>query len=150
MGRKEEVVDTHRKGASGIGEARTASCLPVSRGEAISKALIGVGNGCFVEVTADYTVMAGIMIYEGTNAIGLRPTVGGGFAQLAQQGVRAAFYGLAVRLYDGVGVLVFLLRTQLVAFQMIVDEEQAVAAAVYPAGQAVVVSGGVVDVYGVA
>ena len=94
--------------------------------------------------------MTGIAVDKGADAVGLWPPVGGGFAQLAQQNVRAAFYGLAVRLYDGVGVLVFLFRTQLVAFQMVVDDEQAVAAAVYPAGQAVVASGGIVDVYGVA
>ena len=51
---------------------------------------------------------------------------------------------------NGVGVFVFLLWAQLVAFEMVVDEEQAVAQAVYPAGQAVVVAGGIVYVYGVA
>ena len=146
MGRKEEVVDTHRKGASGIGEARTASCLPVSRGEAISKALIGVGNGCFVEVTADYTVMAGIMIYEGANAIGLRPTVGGGFAQLAHEHARTALDGLAVRFDNSVGVLVFFLLAQLVAFQMVVDEEQTITTAVYPTSDAVIAASGVFNV----
>ena len=48
------------------------------------------------------------------------------------------------------GVIVFFLWTQMVAFQVVVDKEKAVAVAVYPAGYAVVVAGGVFDVDGIA
>ena len=62
MGRKKEVIDTHGEGTSGISDARPATYLPVSRGEAIGEALISVGNGCLVKITAYYHGIARIAV----------------------------------------------------------------------------------------
>ena len=116
----------------------------------MGEVLIGIGNGCLVKVAANDDAMIGKTVDEGADAVGLCPSVCGGFAQLAQEQVRAVLDGFSTGLLYGIGVIVFLLRAQMVAFQVIVDEEKAVAVASYPASYAVIAAGGIVDVYGVA
>lgn len=146
----EDVVDVHGEGASGVCEAWSVACFSVGRGETTGEPLICIGDGCVVEVTANDNGVAGVAVDECADAVGLSASVGGCFAQFAYKHSRTAFDGLAMRVGNGVGVFVFLLWAQLVAFEMAVDDEHAVARTIYPTGQAVVVAGREVDVYGVA
>ena len=143
---KEEVVDVHRKGASGIGEAWSVACLSVGGGEAFGEALVDVGDGCLIEVAAGDDGMAGVAPDECTDAVCLNASIGSGFAQLAHELSRAALYGLAVRVDDSAGVFVLFFFAEMIALKMVVNDKEAVAVAVNPAGEAVIGACGIVNV----
>lgn len=113
-------------------------------------ALVCIGDGGVVEVAADDGRVSGIALYDSINAVGLYASVGGRFAELVEEHFRAALDGFAVGVDDGVGVFVLLFPAEVIAFQVPVDDEDAVAKAVYPAGKAMIGASGEVDVYGVA
>ena len=116
----------------------------------VGEALIDVGDGCVVEVAAYDCGVVGVAFDVGADAVCLCASVGCGFAQFAHEHLRTIADGLAVRVDDGVGVFVFLFWAEVIAFEVVVDDEQAVAVAVNPAGEAVVGARRKVDVYGVA
>ena len=112
--------------------------------------MVGVGYGCVVEVSADDGGMVVVVVDDGADAVGLCASVVCGFAEFVDEYACAAFDGLLVWVGDGVCVFVFVFVAEVVAFQVVVDDEEAVSVAVNPACDAVVLACGVVDVYGVA
>ena len=101
-------------------------------------------------VATDDDGMTSVAVDEGADAVGLCATIGGGFAQFAEEHSRAVLDGLPVWVGDGIGVVVFFFCAEVCAFQVVVDDEQAVSVAVYPACSAMVAACGVDDAYGVA
>ena len=72
----------------------------------MGKFLVGIGNGCVVEISADNNRMACVVVYESANTVGLSTSISCGFTQLAQKHSRTVFDGLTTRFYDGVGIIV--------------------------------------------
>lgn len=144
------MVDAYGEGASCVGESWSCACLLVGGREPLCELLVGIGDGCVVEVSADDDGVVFVAVDDGADAVGLCASVVCGFAEFVDEYACAAFDGLLVWVGDGVCVFFFVFVAEVVAFQMVVDDEQAVSVVVNPACDAVVLACGVVDVYGVA
>lgn len=147
---EEEVVDAYGEGASGVCESWSCACLPVGGCESFCQLLVGIGDGCVVEVAADDDGMLVVAVDDVADAVGLCASVVCGFAEFVDEYACAVFDGLLVWVDDGVCVFFFVFVAELVAFQVVVDDEQTVSLVVNPACDAVVLACWVVDVYGVA
>ena len=146
----EEVVYANREGATGVGETRSVACFSVGRRESAGEPLICVGDRSVVEVAASDDRVVGVAVDDSTDAVGLNTSIGSSFAELAHEHFRTALDGLAVRLNDGIGIFVLFFWAEVSAFQVVVDDKQAVAVAVDPTSQTVIGASGIFDMNGVA